>query len=231
MLIKRIVGRIERLLAPNLDRFLHRCRGVIHVGANIGNERTQYASLGLRVIWIEPIPEAFARLTRNITPYPDQKALNYLVTDSDDKEYDFHLASNDGGSSSILEFGRHAEIWPNVSYVRTIKLTSVTLPSLLRREQINLSDYDALVLDTQGSELLILRAAASQLHAFQFVKLEAATFEAYKGGGTLPEIDRFMTQNGFEKHRRREFVKCPSGGAYYDVVYRRSRVQRSTRGT
>jgi len=227
-LLTRIVRRIERLLTPNLDQFLHRCRGVIHVGANVGHDRTHYASLGLRVIWIEPIPEIFATLRRNITPYPDQKALNYLVTDSDGKEYDFHVASNEGGSSSIFEFGRHAEIWPQVSYVRTIKLTSVTLPSLLRREQINLSDYDALVMDTQGSELLILRGVASQLHAFQFVKVEAATFEVYKGCSTLAEIDLFMAQNGFERHRRQKFAECPSGGACYNVVYRRSMIQRST---
>ena len=221
ILANRIVHRIKRVFTGDLDAFLKRCRGVIHVGANTGQERVRYESFGLRVLWIEPNPEVFDTLKRNVALYSRQKALNYLITDTDGQEYSFHLANNEGESSSILELGQHSEIWPEVCYTGTIKLTGVTLPSLLRQEQINASDYDALVLDTQGSELTILRGAVALLPAFSYVRLEAPTFEPYKGCAKLSEIDEFMTQTGFQKHRQFQFAKCPSGGAYYEVVYKR----------
>lgn len=41
------------------NSFLSKGRGVIHVGANAGQERELYAAFGLHVIWIEPIPDVF----------------------------------------------------------------------------------------------------------------------------------------------------------------------------
>jgi FkbM family methyltransferase len=78
--------------------------GVVHVGANLGQEREVYAALGLDVVWIEPIPEIFAQLKENVQGFPNQLAIEALVTDIDDKEYVFHIANNDGASSSILAF-------------------------------------------------------------------------------------------------------------------------------
>ena len=44
------------------DDFLRSCSGVIHVGANSGQERELYAQHGLNVVWIEPIPEVYTAL-------------------------------------------------------------------------------------------------------------------------------------------------------------------------
>jgi 2-O-methyltransferase len=43
-----------------------------------GQERELYAAFGLRVVWIEPIPEVFESLKLNICPYPKQCAYRYL---------------------------------------------------------------------------------------------------------------------------------------------------------
>src|SRR5438046_1455790 len=78
------------------DRFLKEASGVIHVGANVGEERELYDRHGLRVVWIEPISEVFETLTANIAGFPRQRALQYLVTDQDGTEHQFHVASNNG---------------------------------------------------------------------------------------------------------------------------------------
>lgn len=150
---------------------------MIHVGANSGQERILYEKYGLRVVWIEPIPEVFETLKARIKRYPRQSAFQGLITDQDDLEYAFHVANNDGESSSILELKLHKDIWPEVSYDRTIILRGTTLISLLTREGIEASDYDALVMDTQGSELLVLKGAAPILHTFNFIKTEVTDFE------------------------------------------------------
>src|SRR5215472_3010858 len=128
-------------------RFLRHVRGVIHVGANAGQEGELYQSFGLHVIWIEPIPDVFETLKRHISVFPKQAAFRYLVTDEDDIECSLHVANNGGASSSLLDFCEHSQMWPDVKYTHTITIKSTTLVSLLAREHIDIRKFDALVLD------------------------------------------------------------------------------------
>ena len=215
----KLLRRLRRLFAPDPNRFLRAARGVIHVGANVGQERDLYRRYGLEVLWIEPIPDVFVRLRANIAAYPRQRALERLVTDRDDEIYEFNVASNDGESSSILPLKEHHDVWPEVRFTRTIKLKSSTLATLLARENVDAARYDALVMDTQGSELLVLRGAEPVLEHFRFIKTEVPDFEAYAGCARLEDIERFMRERGYQELARNRFASRPGGGHYYDVVY------------
>ena len=202
------------------DRFLTDVTGLVHVGANVGQERKLYAKLGLQVLWIEPIPEVFAALQSNLSGFPGQAALQALITDQDGAEYPFNVASNNGASSSILEFGQHRDIWPDVHFTNTITLKSLTLASLFRREGIDPTPYQALVMDTQGSELLVLKGAISMLGGFRYVKTEAADFESYAGCCQLSDIRAFMEKHGFIEHACQPFASRPEGGNYFNIVFK-----------
>ena len=204
------------------DGFLREVSGVVHVGANTGQERALYAGLGLRVLWVEPIPEVFETLLANLRGYREQRALRCLVSDSDGAEYQFHVASNRGASSSILDLKLHREVWPHVSYERTIRLRSRTLASLLAEERIGPGTYDALVVDTQGAELLVLRGALPILRHFAYIKVEVPDFESYAGCCQLGDVASFLAEHGYREHSRRTFAKRAAGGSYYDVVYKRT---------
>lgn len=218
----RIPPVIRRMVDRHRHRFLRAARGVVHVGANTGQERDLYAHYGLDVLWIEPLPDAFAALRRNLEGLPRQRAVQALVTDRDDCEYDFHVANNGGESSSIFTFGAHAEIWPRVAFTGTVRLTSVTLPTLMARAGIDPEPYDALVLDTQGAELLVLRGAAALLPGMRCIKTEAADFDAYVGAARLGDLEAFLGPQGFAEHRRYRFARRPAGGSYYEVVWTRT---------
>jgi FkbM family methyltransferase len=218
--LRGFARRAKRLLDHNHpDRFLRRTSGIIHIGANAGPERYVYNDYRLPVIWVEPIPDVFEKLKMNIRDLPKQRAFRNLITDRDEVEYEFHISNNDGASSSILDFKDHADIWPEVKYSQTIKLTSTTLATLVAREGIDIKPYDALVMDTQGSELLVLQGAAPLLPNFRFVKVEAPNFEAYVNCCQLSDIESFMSAHGFREISRYHFASHPSGGAYFDVVY------------
>jgi len=216
----RILAGVYKRLVP-FDSFLRECRGVIHVGANEGGERDEYAKLNLNVIWIEPLPETYAVLTRNIIGIPNQRAINALVTDVDGAAYTFHVADNGGQSSSIFEPHLHKEAWPEVGFTHEIHLTSSRLPTLLAGA--NLERYDALVLDAQGAELLILKGAEPILKNFRYLQIEAADFEAYRGGATTSEITEFLTARGFQAVRKRLVGRRPIGGEYHDLLFKRLR--------
>ena len=220
--LRRAYQIVKRTVRPTMDtRFLQNVRGVVHVGANTGQERAVYDSFRLPVLWIEPIPEVFATLQRNIAPYADQRAIQALVADTDGREVEFHVASNDGASSSMLAPSQHEELWPKVKFERKLRLTTQTLPSLLQQHGIDIRRYDALIMDTQGSELLVLEGAAPLLQQFAFIKTEAADFESYVGCCRLDELDAFLDAHGFEEHSRVRFPNQQPGKAYYEVVYRR----------
>jgi len=219
--VNRVFRRTKSLLRRDPEQFLKKVPGVIHVGANIGQERDLYEKHGLRTIWIEPIPEVYETLKANLQGYPRQIAFQYLITDQDDSEYTFHSANNNGASSSILELKLHRDIWPQIAYERTIILRSTTLESFLKRESINAFDYPALVMDTQGSELLMLKGAVKILNAFRFIKTEVADLESYAGCCQLRDIDLFLREHGFREIFRNKFAERPEGGNYYDIVFER----------
>ena len=211
-LVKLPLDIIRKIVKQNRDNFLKNVSGVVHVGANIGQEKDIYRHYKLDVIWIEPIPQIFGRLSDNIKNYKNQRALQALITDTDGKEYEFNVASNNGASSSILKFKKHKEVWPNVGFVSTIKLTSVTLATLFRRESINPIDYQALIMDTQGSELLVLKGSVSILKNFSFIKTEVPDFESYEGCCQLSDMEDFMREHGYKEYSRRKFASRKSGG-------------------
>jgi len=216
-----LLHRLRVAVTDPRDRFLDDVSGVVHVGANTGQERGLYARFGLRVLWIEPVPEVFSKLIGNIEGYPDQRAVQVLVTDQDDAEYSFNVANNFGASSSILELKGHREIWPEVEFTRQIVLRSTTLETLLVRERIDPADYDALIMDTQGSELLVLQGALGILQKFRFIKTEVADFEAYANCCQVADIHRLMTRYGFREYHRFKFAERTGLGSYYEITYRR----------
>ena len=160
----------------------------------------------------------FTQLCENISEFPRQRALRQLVTDQDDAEYAFNVSNNEGASSSILDLGRHAEIWPDVFFQSKILLRSITLDTLLEREGIS-NNYDVLVMDTQGSELLILKGAIKLLSKVKYVKTEAADFEAYIGCARVDELIKFSARFGFKMIQKHEFARSSRGGKYFDLLF------------
>jgi FkbM family methyltransferase len=214
-LARRVVGKFK----PQPEFFLKKVSGVVHIGANRGQERDVYAAHDLNVLWIEPIPEVFCELRKRIASTPKQSALCQLVTDVDEREYSFHISNNQAESSSIFDLAQHKELWPDVFFTKSITLKSATLSSLVKREFIDLSKYDALVMDTQGSELLILKGAVDVLPAFRFIRTEVPDFAAYRNCCQLSDMDEFLGQHGFCRVATSRFARKAGVGSYFDVTY------------
>lgn len=218
---KALIRPLRTALSKDHDWFLRSVSGVVHVGANTGQERDVYHGHDLSVLWVEPIQSTFAELANYISDFPKQKAVQALVTDVDDEEYPFHISNNDGQSSSILDLKQHRELWPKVEYTSTVSLRSITLASLFEREQIDTGKYQALVLDTQGSELLVLQGSRPLLKYFEYIKTEVPDFESYEGCCQVEDVAAFMGDNGYEEVSRHRFARRAKCGSYFDIVYRR----------
>lgn len=181
-------------------------KGVLHVGANIGEEAPVYLELGIeRQIWIEPNPQMVEKLVANLSNNP--KAFIHMVCAGDEnKEVVLHISNNAGQSSSVLELGTHRDVHPDVFYVEDITVPMVRLDTFFRetdiqsdKEQYSLEGIDFLNIDTQGFEASVLRGMGELLHNFKWAYLEVNKAELYKQCALVEEIDKYLTDFGFER--------------------------------
>jgi len=203
-------------------------RGIIHIGANDGQEAKRYFNNNGHVLWIEADPNVFLRLEKTIKDFSNQKALCALVTDKDGVEYDFLRDQNNcGQSSSIFDFHLHKKMFPKVIMGESLKLTGKTLPTILKENYIDIKDYKHINMDVEGAELLVLKGLGSDLYNFETITLEASDFEARKGQPFLKDIEEFMHWNSFVKTSQRKIHQADGvnvvnieEGNYYEVSYK-----------
>ena len=204
-----------------LDGYLRNVTGLIHIGANTGQERRLYQTVGLDVLWIEAMEDVYQILVDNIARYPRQRALRALLTDEEGKPYEFNVANNDG-SSSILPLQDHAVIFPHLQYVGVTTIVSTTFAKLITEQTIDLSDYQALTLDIEGAEPLALRGAGELLSKFRYIKCEVSDFPSRTDAPTSADLDAILRPFGFEQLARRAFAYGPDrNGTYWDIVWKK----------
>jgi len=210
---------LKRLYAGPFDSFLKEVKGVIHIGANEGQEREHYKKYGLqKVLWIEADPEAFKKLKKNISQYKNQIALNYLVLNKK-KKSKFNISNSNGNASSVLEFSKHKKMYPNVKYIKKIFIQSYTLCNILKKEKINLKNYQVLILDVQGSELRVLKGANKLLINFKYIKLECSNFEVYRDNPSINEISNYLKNYNFKEVKRIKIDQNESKEEVFDILF------------
>jgi FkbM family methyltransferase len=201
---------------------LSNLKGVIHVGANTGQELSDYAARDFNVLWIEPIPTVFEQLKENVRPYPKQHALNYLVGDEDDKPITMHVCDNEGLSSSIMDFAQHPVVYPSVHFTHDIECRMWTLDSIIGRENIDLKDYDGMVIDVQGAEMKVLKGAGNVLKSIKRLRIESADFELYKDYPTPKQLIDCLNSHGLVETGRDVFgTYANHKGKCFDINFAR----------
>lgn len=186
----------------SLPDLLKKCnlkvKGIVHCGANTGQERHVYNEMGVdKVVWIEAILEIAKELAANIEQYPNQIAVNACLGETDDREVVFNVSNNESQSSSYLELGTHKIAHPEVHYVRHFKTTTVTLKYLLKEIGIEIDKGWLLCADLQGSELDMLKGAGDLLDRFDFCYLEVNEAQLYVGCALKHEVEDYLKQFGF----------------------------------
>ena len=106
----------------------------------------------------------YERLRLTLEDAPNHLPIAALCADVDGEGAISHIASNDGNSSSMLEFGRHVAERPEVEFIRTDRMTSRRLDTAIDEicvayPQMDPYLLDCLVLDVQSSELRVPQGA------------------------------------------------------------------------
>lgn len=173
-------------------------RGIVHVGANEGQEYEGYVEAGCRrVVFIEADPDTFARLRERFAGNPDVLCIHRAVSDRAGRASFSRMSG--GMSSSLLPPREHLALYPHITVDERIEVETGTLPAILAEQGVDIADYNILAMDTQGAERLILAGCGSLLSQFDAVATEANYAELYEGCGRLADLDDLLFPHGFER--------------------------------
>lgn len=182
---------------------LPRPRGVLQVGASYGQEMQWFVENGIQAgVFIEPLPEPFAALSKTCMQLPNFVAVNALCAEETGQRVSFHVASNGGMSSSMLKPKNHLQEFDFVRFDQTVELVSNRLDHVIsflhqHGHGATCQALDLLYMDTQGAELKVLRGAGRVLDGINVVLTEVTRNQMYDGAPALNELMAFLEPQGF----------------------------------
>lgn len=179
-------------------------KGVIHIGAHHGEEIQAYRESNVQYIaWFEACRNFMADLYGNTQRYPGIKQLYYneCMSDVDDEVVNFNVANN-GQSSSILQLGTHAKLYPHINYVKSIEMKTKQFQTFLnQKKELDINNYDFINLDVQGAELKVLKGFGDLLnHAHLRAIYTEINFEhVYENCCLVNELDEYLAKFSFKR--------------------------------
>jgi len=187
-------------------------KGVLHIGANVGEEAPVYDELGIKnVIWVEANPYICEKLKQNIAPY-GHKYYNFAATD-EDGQVTLHESNNGSQSSSLLELGTHKFAHPEVHYIQDIPVLGCRMEHAFTGNEIEGIDF--LNADIQGNELKALKGMGNLIDQFKWIYLEVNKEELYIGCALVQDLDKFLAEKGFKRVETRWCGNTGWGDALY----------------
>jgi FkbM family methyltransferase len=170
---------------------------VLDVGANVG----QFASVArhrwphARIVSFEPLPDAAQRLRALFADDPRFECREVALTDHAGTD-EFHVTGHDDSSSLLRVAARQVAEFATddvaVLQVTTARLDDVVPPSELPDGPILLK------LDTQGTELDVLRGGAGVLARATHLVVEVSFVELYEGQASAADVTRHLVEHGWD---------------------------------
>jgi FkbM family methyltransferase len=168
-------------------------KGILHVGAHECEEITDYDKYISRdkMLWVEAMKD---KVEFCKTKYPGINIEQAVISDKIEN-VTFNVTNN-GQSSSILDFGLHSHFYPGVVFVNSIEMETKLLKDIISKYNI---DYNFINLDIQGVELRALKSMEEYLHKIDYIYTEVNSDYVYKDCCLITEIDDYLKQFGFNR--------------------------------
>jgi FkbM family methyltransferase len=183
-------------------------KGVLHIGAHECEELNDYERYLPRtqILWVEALPGK-VEFCKN--KYPNLLIKNAVVSDT--VETVRFNVSNNGQSSSMLDFGLHSQFHPQVHYVTCFETETKLLKDIICNYNIQ---YNFLNLDIQGAELKALKGMEEYLSTVDYIYIEVNSDYVYVGCALITELDDYLLKFGLHRVETK-WTDCKWGDAFY----------------
>lgn len=196
--------------------------GILHIGAHECEELIDYVCCGVKpenTYWVEAMDD---KVELNKKRYKKLNIYNATIDLQDGIEVVFNITNN-GQSSSILEFGTHEKNHPHVSVVKKVVKKTSRMDTVIEKNNIPIERINFINLDIQGVELRALKSMEKYLHHINYIYTEVNVEEVYKGCDQMNDLDDFLKNHGFERVDTR-VLRMGWGDAFYIRVSSQSQV-------
>jgi FkbM family methyltransferase len=187
--------------------------GILHIGAHHCEEMKSYLDnniSNLNIYWIEGNPE--------IVKLMKSKGINQIyqgvIDQENDKDIIFNITNN-GESSSILQFGTHKINHPQVKVIDNIHIKTIRADTVIEKNNIPIENLNFLNLDIQGVELRALKSMEKYLKYIDYIYTEVNTEEVYVNCDKMKDITDYLSQFNFKLADARIYRKFGWGDAFY----------------
>jgi len=187
-------------------------KGILHVGAHECEEIKDYDIYISRdkVLWVEAMEDKVKLCKDKFAGINIEQAVV-----SDKVETVSFNISNNGQSSSILDFGLHSTHHPDVVFVNKTEVETKMLKDIICNYDI---DYNFINLDIQGVELKALKSMEEYLRKVDYIYTEVNSDYVYKDCCLITELDDYLKQFGFNRVETKWAGECRWGDAFYMKV-------------
>jgi len=175
----------------NTINSIHKIKGVVQVGANLGQECNFFRSYTDNIICFEPLKTQFEYLKNKNN---DIICYNFALGDKNEIK-EMYIASNDGASSSFLKPLNHLNEFTHIHFQKSKELFEIKRFDSLN---INLTNFNTLISDTQGYELNVFKGFGDELNKFDSICVEYINSSQYEEDSSLTEIEKYLTKYDFK---------------------------------
>lgn len=178
------------------EKYSMNIKGIIQVGSYVAKEYPILKEVCLGdFIFIDANEKIIELLRSNLDD--NCKIFNNLIADVDDQEFTFNLMNHEQ-SSSVLELDKHSEYHPEYSkIVEQVKIKSVKLDTLIKKEKIDMHNYNCLIMDVQGAELLVLKGFEQNLDCIDYIHTELNFESMYKNCCLEKDLTEYLKNKNF----------------------------------
>ena len=192
-----------------VEKYKIKFKGILHVGAHECEELNDYARYISKdkILWVEAMEDK-VQLCK--AKFPEIKIEQAVISDKIEK-VTFKI-SNNGQSSSILDFGLHSYFHPHVVFVNSVEMETKLLKDVICNYDI---DYNFINLDIQGVELRGLKSMEEYLHKIDYIYTEVNSDYVYKDCNLITELDDYLNKFGFTRVETSWACDYRWGDAFY----------------
>jgi len=195
---------------------------ILHVGAHLAEESNDYTEyFRVPVIWIEAQPKLCQELKQSLD-LSLNTVIEACVFDKDDAVMTLNVTSN-SQSTSILNFGTHADTYPDVVVTELVTVRTKRRDSLLSGKEVP----DFINLDIQGVELKAIMSLGVLIDQVKAIYTEVNKRHVYVGCNLIQDIDAYLKKYGFKRITTRWKRRSGWGDALYvnEKIPRRNLIQ------
>ena len=184
------VRQVARTLAAR------RVEVLLDVGANEGQYAALVRAAGFagRIVSVEPLPDAYERLTGRLGHDPRWQGVRAAVG-AEPGTATINVSANSYSSSLLPLTDAHLQVDPASQVVRRLEVPLTTVDEVCREHDLDPSRA-LLKVDTQGFESEVLDGAGALLDRFAAVQLEVSYAELYTGQASVHTLTERLAGHG-----------------------------------